>query len=223
MPSQLVLPLSARALVGREDFVVTSCNAQAVAFIDSWPNWPVGAVVIFGPAGSGKTHLASIWQTTSGAHLASAADLGSSSQPAGPLIVENVDLMAPTPERDVELFRLIDLARPASPVLLTGNEAPSTWPTALPDLASRFSALLSLPLWVPDEELLSALARKLFDDRQVSVPDAVIERVVHSLERSPNAIRRFVAKADAKALAEARPINLALVRELMAEENDGLS
>jgi len=217
------LPLSSRASIGREDFVVTSCNVQAVAFVDSWPSWPVGAVAIFGPAGSGKTHLASIWQAASDARFLPASDLGQRAVSIGPLIVENIDRSPPTPERDMELFRLIDLATPASPLLLTGNETPSTWPTALPDLASRFSALLSLPLWAPDEELLSALARKLLDDRQVVVSDAVIERVVHSLERSPNAIHHFIAKADAKALAEARPINLALVRDLVAEESDGLS
>jgi chromosomal replication initiation ATPase DnaA len=78
-------------------------------------------------------------------------------------------------------------------------------------------------LWSPGEELLIALARKLMDDRQLSVPEAVIERIVHSLERSPAAIRAFIAKADAKALAEARPITLGLVRELIAEEDVGLS
>jgi chromosomal replication initiation ATPase DnaA len=78
-------------------------------------------------------------------------------------------------------------------------------------------------LWAPDVELLAALARKLLDDRQVSVSEAVIARIVHSLERSPNAIRQFIARADARALGEGRPINLALVRDLMAEEYDGLS
>jgi len=87
----------------------------------------------------------------------------------------------------------------------------------LPDLASRFSALLALPLWAPDDALLAGIARKLFTDRQLIVPDAVISRMLLSLERSPAAIRDFVDRADAKALAEARPINLALIRELLSE------
>ena len=38
-------------------------------------------------------------------------------------------------------------------------------------------ALLAFPLWAPDDELLAAIARKLFNDRQLAVPDAVIERM----------------------------------------------
>jgi chromosomal replication initiation ATPase DnaA len=102
-------------------------------------------------------------------------------------------------------------------VLFTGHEPPSAWKTTLPDLASRFSALLAFPLWAPDDELLAAIARKLFNDRQLAVPDAVIARMVTSLERSPAAFRDFVARADERALAEGRAINLALVREMLAE------
>ena len=57
------------------------------------------------------------------------------------------------------------------PLLLTGQEPPAAWRSSLPDLASRFSALLAFPLWAPDEALLAALARKLFADRQLAVPD----------------------------------------------------
>jgi hypothetical protein len=42
---------------------------------------------------------------------------------------------------------------------------------------------------------------------------------LRSLERSPAAVREFVAHADAKALAQGRSINSALVRELLAERS----
>ncbi len=223
MPSQLILPLTPRPAMARADFIVATGNAQAVAFIDSWPNWPVGVAAIFGPAGSGKTHLVSIWQAASQAHVVSAAALEDVSAASGPIAIEDADSIPPAEARDIQLFRLIEGATPASPVLLTGRETPSHWPTTLPDLASRFAAILSLPLWAPNDELLVALARKLLADRQVVVPEGVVERIVHSLERSPDSIRNFVAKADAKALSEARPISLSLVRELIAEEDKGLS
>lgn len=220
-PSQLVLPLDTPAALERADFIVGAGNAQAVAFIDSWPRWPVSAAVLYGPAGSGKTHLATIWRARSGARMAAAATLQDA--PAGPLVVEDVDSAPASEERDARLFRLIERASPETPLLLTGLEAPAGWPAVLPDLASRFLAILSLPLWAPDEALLAGLARKLLADRQLAVPDAVIARIVHGLERTPGAVRAFIADADAKALSEARPINLALVRELLAERDGGLS
>jgi chromosomal replication initiation ATPase DnaA len=223
VPSQLVLPLTSNPSLTRSDFIVAPGNEQAVALVDSWPNWPVRAVAIYGPAGSGKSHLAAIWQGRSGARMISASALDRDIAGIGPLVVEDVDSCPATDARDTRLFHLVESATVEAPLLLTGKEAPSTWPTVLPDLASRFSALVSLPLWTPDEALLTQLAHKLLADRQLTVPDGIVERVLQSLERSPDALREFIAKADAKALSESRPITLSLVRELIAEEDGGLS
>ena len=85
----------------------------------------------------------------------------------------------------------------------------------MPDLTSRANALLAFELWAPDDALLMTLAVKLFADRQLSVPESVITHMIASLERSPGAIRDFVARADAVALAEKRAINISLIRDLL--------
>jgi len=219
VPSQLVLPLPHRAALTRKDFVVAPANAQAVAFIDSWPHWQVPVAAIHGPSGSGKSHLVEMWKAASGAAVISASSLGEDfaalGAPAASLAIEDIDAVSPTLERDRALFALLEHAGRDTPVLLTGREPPTAWSSTLPDLASRFSAVLALPLWAPDDALLAGIARKLFDDRQLAVPDGVISRMLQLLERSPAAIRDFVGRADAKALAEARPVNLALIRELL--------
>jgi chromosomal replication initiation ATPase DnaA len=114
---------------------------------------------------------------------------------------------------------LLESAAQGAEVLLSGREAPALWTVRLPDLASRFAALLALPLGMPDEQALCALVRKLLADRQLAVPDTVIARMLQSLERSPDAVRRFVADADEKALSEKRPFNLGLVRELLSGDS----
>jgi len=220
LASQLILPLNPQPKLTRADFVVAPGNARAVAFIDAWPDWPAPVAALFGPAGSGKSHLVAIWQARAGATRISAEALAGLDPAAlagqGPVAVEDVDAAAPGEARDRALFAVIEGAGPGAVCLLTGREPPGAWSVLLPDLASRFSALLSFSLWAPDEALLAALARKLFTDRQLVVPDSVIQRMIRSLERSPGSIRDFVARADEKALAEGRPINLALVRELLA-------
>ena len=82
---------------------------------------------------------------------------------------------------------------------------------------SRSRALLAFDLWAPDDALLMGLAVKLFADRQLQVPESVISHMIASLERSPGAIRDFVARADAVALAEKKPINLGLIKGLLAD------
>ncbi len=218
MASQLPLPLPARPCLSRADLIVTEANRDAVAFIDAWPDWPVAVAAIYGPQGCGKSHLVAVWRERSGAHLLAAAN-GVLSFEHRPLAIEDVDSAEATLERDRMLFAAIEAATPAAPLLLTGRQLPASWPCVLPDLASRFAALAAFPMWRPDETLLVSLARKLFADRQLAVPDAVIDRMLVTLERSPGAFRDFVARADAKALAEGRAVNLALVRDLLADSS----
>ncbi|HEY4123183.1 MAG TPA: hypothetical protein VGM36_01135 [Rhizomicrobium sp.] len=215
MASQLILSWEMSPALGRGDFIVSPGNSQAVAFIDAWPNWHSPAA-IHGPTGSGKSHLVAAWAAASDAtiltgtalNLETVAKLG----PREAIAVEDVDSALPSDIRDRAIFALFERGLP---FLLTGREPAASWPTVLPDLTSRFAALLTFPIWAPDDDLLAALARKLFADRQLQVPEAVISQMILSLERSPAAIRDFVARADARALAEKRPITTALIRDLL--------
>jgi chromosomal replication initiation ATPase DnaA len=214
--SQLPLPLRSAPALSRADLIVAPANARAVAFIDAWPDWPVAAAALFGPTSCGKSHLISIWCTESGARSVAARELAMTDLD-GPLAIEDVDGAQVSQTRDTILFAALNGATHAAPLLLTGSGPPASWPCVVPDLASRFAALVAFPLWAPDEALLSALARKLFADRQLDVPDAVIAQMLRFLERSPSAMRDFVARADAAALAQSRPVNLTLVRELLSD------
>lgn len=220
LPSQLPLPLRSSESYSRTDLIVAPANARAVAFVDSWPDWPVSVAALHGPHGCGKTHLALIWQQRSGARLVCSSEISGQSA-HGPLVIEDVDRGPVTPVRDAALFAALESAGPAAPLLLTGTEPPAAWPCALPDLKSRFAAIAALPLGAPDESLLGEIARKLFADRQIAVPDAVIEHILRVVERSPAAVRKFVAAADAAALAQARPVTLPLVRSLIAQREHG--
>jgi len=209
--TQLVLPLEIRSAQGRADFIVAPANQQAVAFLDSHPHWPAPAVALFGPAASGKSHLAAVWADKAGATVLEAAQL-ESGIPAGPLVVENVTVGV----AEAPLFALLERG---TPLLLTAQLPPADWPEkfalSLPDLVSRVRALLAFALWAPDDALLMGLAVKLFADRQLQVPENVVAHMIRSLERSPAAIRDFVAHADAVALAEKRPINISLIKDLL--------
>lgn len=211
MSAQLVLPLEPNNAMTRDDFIVAPDNARALAFLDSFPDWTAPAAALHGPSASGKTHLARIWATRSGAALLDARELREAVR--GPAVVENID-SAPTFAHESALFAMLD---GGASLLLTGRTAPALWPVSLPDLASRFRSLLAFEMGASDEALLMALAVKLFADRQLAVPEAVVTHLVRTLERSPAALRDFIARADARALAEKKPVNLQLIRALMAD------
>ena len=207
--TQLVLPLEIRSDFDRAGFIVAPGNRQAVAFIDSWPGWPAPAAALYGPPASGKSHLAAVWAAKSGAAVLEAATLDTSI-PNGPLVVENVGPAT----AEAPLFALLERGQS---LLLTAQLPPASWTFALPDLKSRAGALLAFPLWAPDDALLMGLAVKLFADRQVEVPENVVLHMIRELERSPAAIRDFVARADMVALAAKRPITLSLIKDLLAD------
>lgn len=221
-PAQLPLSLPFSPALSREEFIVSSANAEAFALIENWPDWTVPIAALYGPAGCGKTHLASIWREKSEAEWIPAAELHLADvQCVAARVIEDVDSAEPTLARDSALFRAMCTADPRAPLLLTGLAPPPHWPCTLPDLASRFSAMVTVSVRVPDERVLARLAQKLFADRQLPVPQEVIAHMLLVLERSPAAIREFVAEADAVALSEARPINLSLVRRLLAARPGG--
>ena len=216
---QLALPLEPNASLTREDFVVGPSNAAAMALIESWPSWSVPAVAIHGPRGCGKTHLLAIWRNVSGARLVMPAELADRSflSTAGPVAIDNIEDALNESVRAETVFHILERATPSTPVLLAACEPPARWPTVLPDLASRFSALANIAIWQADEMLLAGVARKLFADRQLAVPEAVIDQMLRSLERSPGAVRDFVALVDRKALEKSKPVSVAFVRELLGQ------
>ncbi len=211
MASQLILPLEPESRMTREDFIAAPGNARALAFIDAWPDWPVPAAALFGPSASGKTHLARIWAAEAQAAMIDARELRAPLP--GPAVVENCDSVSGH-EYEPGLFAMLERG---TPLLLTGHKTPVSWPVGLPDLASRFRALVAFELDTPGEALLMALAVKLFADRQVQVPEAVVTQLVQQLERSPAAIRDFIQRADREAMSRQKPINLQLIRSLMTK------
>ncbi len=210
---QLVLDLPHRPALGRGDFLVAPSNAAAVAWVDRWPAWPAPGLALFGPAGSGKSHLAAVWQTRSGAVDVNRETLARGRVEARCCVIE--DCAAGLADRATAeaLFHLYNrIAAARGHVLLTGTAPPARWTVALPDLRSRLNALPAVEIKAPDDAMLTGLFAKLFRDRQLAVPGEVILYLVARIERSGAAVARAVETLDRVSLAERRPITLPLAR-----------
>jgi chromosomal replication initiation ATPase DnaA len=215
MAEQLSFDLQARAALGRDDFFVSSSNAFAVALIDAPQSWSNGKLLLVGPEGSGKTHLAHVWATQSGAQIISAADLTEDAVPnlaQAPIVVEDADRIAGQRTIETALFHLHNLAQAeGQPMLITARSAPQRWPLTLPDLASRLQALQIARLDAPDDTLLTALLMKLFSDRQLNPAPDVIPFLAKRIDRSFAAAQQIVATLDKAALEAKRPLTRAFV------------
>jgi chromosomal replication initiation ATPase DnaA len=216
-PRQLALALGHHTSFAREDFLEGPSNAAALGLIERWPDWPDRLVVVSGPEGSGKSHLAAIWADAVGARFLAARSLAEADLPAalstGALVIEDV---AGDALDERALFHLINLAREEGAfVLVTAATAPSGWTLRLPDLASRLRALPVVALGPPDDALLRALMVKLFADRQLAVDESLLAYLMKRIERSFAAARVVVERLDREAMRLHRPVTRALAAEML--------
>ncbi|GAB5470814.1 MAG: hypothetical protein Kilf2KO_38440 [Rhodospirillales bacterium] len=209
----------------REDFMPGTANLAALTFIESWPRWPAPTLVLQGPAGSGKSHLANIWQERARAQRLDPARLAREEPRAllgnaKALLVEDADrLLAVEPALGPALYALhFALTERGGWLLLTARAAPAHWQIALPDLRSRLVAAPTVAIGQPDDALLATVLVKLLSDRQLECNAHVLSYLAPRVERSLEAVQRLADRLDAGAMAarrRRRRVTLALAKRVL--------
>ncbi|KAA0698263.1 hypothetical protein DTW90_15475 [Neorhizobium sp. P12A] len=214
---QLPLAFTHDPASGRDDLLISDPLSAAVTIVDSWPSWPSPVVILTGPVGSGKSHLASIWRQRSGAlDIRPNAGSGAAVVAANsPVIFEDVDRQG---FDDTELFHVINSVREnGTSLMMTSRLWPMSWTVTLPDLRSRLKAATVVEIGEPDEDLLAQVIVKLFADRQLYIDDKLVLYIVNRMERSLNAAQTIVERLDRLALARGTRITRLLAAEVLNE------
>lgn len=222
---QFPLKFKPRTDFGRDDFMAANCNIEALNMVEMWPDWPFFAIVLYGPEGCGKSHLAHVFAE----HVAACCEPPISVQiiqssainsrnverlhrdnPC--LVVENL-----TPKVDNEaLFHLFNLYQnEGGYILFTAEQAPARMYFKLPDLRSRLNAVPSIAIGEPDDTMLTALIVKLFNDRQIIISPEVLNYIIQNMQRSFSYAQKLVDEIDAVSLACKRAVSIPIVKEAM--------
>ncbi|MFN3835247.1 MAG: hypothetical protein ACK4NO_05035 [Glycocaulis sp.] len=214
---QLALDLLLKPDYRAESFAVSEANASALALVNRWPRWRHGHLLLIGPAGAGKTHLAHMWRVRTGARFLDAATLSKALpgvQRGACVVVEDCDAGVD----ETGLFHLLNRAAGDSgiSVLMTARRPVGDWPVRLPDLASRLIAAETAVLSEPDDALLRQVLEKLFRDRRTPLGPGIIDYILMRMERSVDFARALVARLDNAALAAKGPVTRTLAREMLA-------
>ncbi|MFW6413627.1 MAG: hypothetical protein ACOC0V_05770 [Oceanicaulis sp.] len=215
--SQLALDLQLPPDYRAESYAVSEANRAAHALIGRWPRWRQGHLLLTGPKGSGKTHLASVWIARARPVIVDRMEISDALRGAGrgaALLVEDVHLGVD----EAGLFHLINRAAGDSGVtlLMTGAGAPEDWGVRLPDLVSRLRAAERAVLHEPDDALLRQVMEKLLRERRTPVSPGLLEYVLPRMERSVDHARALAAWLDREALARKGPVTRTLAREGLA-------
>lgn len=224
-PRQLALDLPVDPRFGAEDFLVGPGNEEAYAAIEAWPDWPDPVLVLTGPPGSGKSHLAAIWAARAGAATLPASAVVPAAIPAlagqAALVIEDAD--KPAGRDEAALFHLLNLARERGlSLVVTGSGPVEGWGIGTADLRSRLRLAPGAAIAPPDESLLRAVLVKLFVDRQIVVDTSVVDALALRLDRSLGRARDVVAILDREGLSRGRRITRPLaLATLAALEREG--
>ncbi len=216
MSDQLILKFPEHRAYKKEDFYVSPSNEEAFDFISSWPKWIKRIVNIFGPAGSGKSHLASILKSKTKCLEILPRELNenviSDFKTREVLIIENFN------EKVSEqlLFSLWNTALQDNKYFLINSIKPiSSYKFELPDLVSRIKSSLSIGIKLPSDDLISAIIVKNFSDKQIIVEEKHIDYIIKRIDRSYEKISQFILILDSYSLKKGSPFGLKMIKEVL--------
>ena len=216
MSDQLILKFPSHQAYKKEDFYVSPSNQEAYDFITSWPKWVKRTVNIFGPSGSGKSHLASILKSKTshlqieGKNLSDEIFFKFKTKEA--LIIENIN------EKVSEnlLFSLWNVALQDNKYLLfTSSKPVSSFKFKLPDLKSRSKDIITIGLKLPSDDLIGVILTKNFSDKQIKVEKKHIDYIIKRIDRSYEKISQFVLTLDKYSLEKGGSFSLKMIKEVL--------
>ena len=216
MSDQLILKFPEHRAYKREDFYVSPSNQEAYDFINNWPKWIKRIVNIFGPSGSGKSHLSSILKTKTKCLEILANELNENIifefKTKEVLIIENFN------EKISEelLFSLWNIALQDNKYFLINSIKPiSSYKFKLPDLTSRVKSSLNIGIKLPSDDLISAIIAKNFSDKQIMVEEKHIDYIIKRIDRSYEKISQLILTLDRYSLKKGSPFGLKLIKEVL--------
>ncbi len=216
MTDQLILKFPSDKNYSKEDFFVTSSNKEAYDFINSWPKWVKRIVNIFGPPGSGKTHITSILKSKT-SFLETESNLLNDNiffkfKTKEALIIKNLN-----ENISEKLFFSLwnTVIQDNKYLLITSINPISTYKLKLLDLKSRIRSCMSIRIKLPSDELISVILAKNFSDKQITVEKKHIDYIIKRIDRSYEKISQFISILDTYSLKKASPLNLKLIKEVL--------
>ena len=216
MNDQLILKFPSHQAYKREDFYVSHSNQEAYDFINSWPRWIKRIVNIFGPSGSGKSHLVSILKNKTSCLQINSNELNEKIfiryKTKETLIIENLDKKI----SEKLLFSLWNVALQDNKYIMTTSKKPiSSYKFKLKDLESRVKSSLIIGINLPNDDLISVILAKNFSDKQIKVEKKHIDYIIKRIDRSYEKISQFIFTLDKYSLKKGSPFSLKLIKEVL--------
>ncbi|NBX74746.1 MAG: hypothetical protein EBZ69_06845 [Alphaproteobacteria bacterium] len=220
----MVFPFGRATCYDAEHFMISSANQQAVAWLQRFPHWPAGGLIVQGDRGTGKTHMLNVFVQQRGAKKMTVSDITSlleEQHALPPLAIDDVDQQLSAHHAEMLFHLLQRLHGEGGCIFLTSTRPPAGWEISLNDLRSRLMAMGLATLAMPDDDLCRQMMAKAFADRQVDVGQEVINHLLRHRGRNPATLLQWVERLDDAAMQTKRKISLSLLLALEKEDEKG--
>lgn len=220
---QLVLDIRPDAPPTLDNFVAGSNEALLAALreLACAPQRGMPHLYLWGPSGSGRSHLARATvslasQLGQPALKLRAAEFKSAPPPETPgllLAVDDIDQL--DDEAQILLFDIYNRAAPLRQrLLLTGSAAPRALQLR-EDLRTRIGQCLGFEVQPLDDAARAAILATLAERRGLRLADEVIEFLLRHGRRDLPSLVAVLERLDVASLEHKRPVTLPLLREML--------
>ena len=215
--SQLIFKFPFKTKYDEQDFYVSNNNFSAYKLIESWPNWPDKLVNIYGPKGSGKTHLSNILKKK-----IKVTEIFGANHVKDEILskLTNINcLIIDDYKNNINenlFYSLINQLKQNNNYLVINSILPiKTFNFHLKDLKSRIESIVSLGIELPTDELLQVIISKYFSDKQIGINPKVSDYIIKNIERSYEKVFKFIKEIDELSLSSGKSININLIKKVL--------
>ena len=225
---QMALPLKFKSIKNRENYIVSKCNIEAVKLIENsifWQNRKsinsIPGAIIYGPKGSGKTHLCSIFKENVNCDYLISISTRSFDQ-----VIEGknfiLDNFSPGKRYPSELVMhfINQVTHKEGSILFLSRLSPFEMNWKLDDLNSRIRSLISSEIKLPDDVLLYSFIVKYISEKNLFLSDKKIIYILERLDRSFESVIKFIDKLDTYSLELKEKVTYKLIKIILDNLND---
>ena len=216
LSKQLALPLSFRNIKNHSNFIINKVNKVALSLIDEFKdiekfkrqfNFPV--LILYGPQGSGKTHLAYIYkEITNAKFIKNLSDLNVSEAKSGKSFI--FDDFEKTESFDENLFFHFfnEVALNSGSLLIITSKSPNEINFSLSDLGSRVRSCMNTKIELPDDEFLFSILTKELSDKRIFLNDKMSLYIIKRIKRNYKSISLFAENLHRISLEQKKKLHL---------------
>ena len=201
---QMALPLKFKSIKNRENYLVSKCNIKAVKLIENYKFWQnrkktnsIPGAIIYGPKGSGKTHLSSILNQKIDCVYLTSLSINCLEQvnEGKNFILDNFIPGKKFPSELVMHF-MNQITYKEGSILLLSRMSPFEMNWDLDDLNSRIRSLISSEIKLPDDVLLYSFIVKYSNEKKLLISDKKLIYILERIDRSFESVIKVIDRLD---------------------------